>query len=257
MGKPEKTIKIELQVTVNGYEEMEAIMNKEQKPISPSVIVQLLIFIVLVPFLPLLISRQWDWWEAWVYAIVSILGFVVSRVLASHRHPDLIRERSQHMQQENIQPWDKKLAIWLGVGGLLVVVIAGLDKLFDWPPTFSLALKILALIVILAGYVLSSYAFIENRFFSSTVRLQTDRGQEVVSSGPYRWIRHPGYTGGLLVYISTPILLDSMWAFLPTILVVVSVIVRTSLEDRFLQAELDGYREYAQRVRYRLLPGVW
>lgn len=232
-------------------------MSQQSKTISPRVIVQLLIFIVLVPFLPLLISRQWDWWQAWVYAIVSILGFVISRVLASRRHPDLIRERSQHMQQENIQPWDKKLAIWLGVGSILVVVVAGMDKLFDWPPTFSLPLKILALAMILIGYVLSSYAFIENRFFSSTVRLQTDRGQQVVSSGPYCWMRHPGYAGGLLIYLATPILLDSIWAFLPTILVVVFVIIRTSLEDRFLQAELAGYREYAQRVRYRLLPGVW
>jgi protein-S-isoprenylcysteine O-methyltransferase Ste14 len=97
----------------------------------------------------------------------------------------------------------------------------------------------------------------ENRFFSGTVRLQPERGQRVVSSGPYRWIRHPGYAGGLLVYLATPIFLDSIWACLPAILLTALLVLRTALEDRFLQDELAGYREYAGRVRYRLVPGVW
>jgi len=109
----------------------------------------------------------------------------------------------------------------------------------------------------LAGYVLSSYALIENRFFSGTVRLQVDRGQEVVSSGPYRLMRYPGYAGALLVYRMTPLFLDSALAYLPTLLVIGLYILRTSLEDRFLQEELEGYRDYAKRVRYRLLPGIW
>ncbi len=98
---------------------------------------------------------------------------------------------------------------------------------------------------------------IENRFFSGIVRIQTDRNQQVVSSGPYRWVRHPGYASALLVYLVIPLLLDSNWAFLPAIFLAVCTVIRTSLEDRTLQVELPGYREYAQRVRYRLLPGIW
>ena len=218
---------------------------------------QLSFFIVLIPFLPLLISWQWDWWEAWVYAMISILGFAISRALAARRHPDLIAERARYMQHENAKPWDKRLAPFLGVGGILIMVVAGLDELFGWSPTYSLPLKILSLLIILAGYALGSYALIENRFFSGMVRLQTDRGHQVVSTGPYRWMRHPGYAGALLTYLATPLFLDSLWAFLPTAFITIVLVIRTALEDRFLQDELEGYRDYATRVRYRLLPGVW
>ncbi|OPZ97863.1 MAG: Acetolactate synthase large subunit [Bacteroidetes bacterium ADurb.Bin416] len=121
----------------------------------------------------------------------------------------------------------------------------------------KLPVKILALGVILAGFVLGSYALIENRFFSGMVRMQLDRGQHVVSSGPYRWVRHPGYAGALWFYLATPLFLDSAWAFVPAIVLIIVLIVRTGLEDRALQDELAGYREYAGRVRYRLFPGVW
>jgi protein-S-isoprenylcysteine O-methyltransferase Ste14 len=219
--------------------------------------VQLLIFVVVIPFLPLLISRRWDWWEAWVYAIIYILGFVLSRMLVARHHPDLLAERARFTQHEDAKPWDKWLAPAVGLGGGLIPLVAGLDALFDWPPTFSLPVKILALAIILAGYALGSYALIENRFFSGMVRIQTDRGHHVVSSGPYHWLRHPGYAGALLAYLATPFFLDSLWAFLPAVLLTILLVIRTALEDRTLQDELTGYREYAGLVRYRLLPGLW
>lgn len=232
-------------------------MGSHQGIISLRILIQALFFIVAVPFLPLLISGRWGWWEAWAYAIITIAGFAVSRALVARRHPDLIAERAQHMQQENIEPWDKRLAVWLMLGGITVVLVAGLDERLGWSPAFGWPVKLLALVLILAGYGLSSYALIENRFFASTVRIQTERGHHVVSSGPYRWLRHPGYAGGLLVYLATPLLLDTPWAFLPTAVVVAFTIARTALEDRILQEELAGYRDYAGRVHYRLLPGVW
>ncbi len=232
-------------------------MNKQQRTFSARVVVQLLIFVVVIPFLPLLISGRWDWWEAWVYAIIYILGFVLSRMLAARRHPDLLAERARFTQHEDAKPWDKWLAPSVGLGGGLIPLVAGLDALFDWSPTFSLPVKILVLAIILAGYALGSYALIENRFFSGIVRIQTDRGHHVVSSGPYRWLRHPGYAGALLVYLATPFFLDSLWAFLPTVLLTIILVIRTALEDRTLQDELVGYRGYAELVRYRLLPGVW
>ena len=97
----------------------------------------------------------------------------------------------------------------------------------------------------------------ENRFFSGMVRIQTERGHHVVSSGPYGWIRHPGYAGALLTYLATPFFLDSRWALLPAMFITIVLIIRTSLEDQTLQNELEGYRAYAERVRYRLMPGVW
>jgi protein-S-isoprenylcysteine O-methyltransferase Ste14 len=232
-------------------------MNKQQRTFSARVVVQLLIFVVVIPFLPLLISGRWDWWEAWAYAIIYILGFVLSRMLAARRHPDLLAERARFTQHEDAKPWDKWLAPSVGLGGGLIPLVAGLDALFVWSPTFSLPVKILALAIILAGYALGSYALIENRFFSGMVRIQTDRGHHVVSSGPYRWLRHPGYAGALLAYLATPFFLDSLWAFLPAVLLTILLVIRTALEDRTLQDELTGYYDYARRVRFRLLPGVW
>ena len=150
-------------------------MNNQQRIISPRVVVQVLFFIVVIPFLPLLISWRWDWWEAWVFAIICILGFVISRVLAARRNPDLLAERARFMQHEDAKQWDKLLAPLVGLGGGLIPLIAGFDELFDWSPGFSLPLKIISLVVILAGYTLASYALIENRFFSGMVRIQSDR----------------------------------------------------------------------------------
>jgi protein-S-isoprenylcysteine O-methyltransferase Ste14 len=224
---------------------------------SPRTILQLLFFIVLIPFLPLLISTQWDWWEAWIYAIVCILGFILSRLMAARRHPDLIYERARIMDHENTASWDKQLAPWLGLGGILVMVVAGLDELLGWSPAFSLPIKIIALVVILVGYAIGAYALYENRFFSGVVRIQSERHHQVVSTGPYHWLRHPGYVGAILTYLATPFFLDSSWALLPTLAVIGLLVYRTHLEDKFLQDNLPGYHQYVHTVHYRLFPGIW
>jgi protein-S-isoprenylcysteine O-methyltransferase Ste14 len=184
-------------------------MNSQPRKISTRAIVQMLFFVVIIPFLPLLISWRCDWWEAWVYAIICVLNFAVSRALATRRHPDLLAERARLMKHEDAKPWDKTLVPLVGLGGGLVPLVAGLDARVGWSPAFSLPVKILSLVVILAGFALGSYALIENRFFSGMVRMQADRGQQVVSSGPYRWVRHPGYAGALWSYLATPLFLDS------------------------------------------------
>jgi protein-S-isoprenylcysteine O-methyltransferase Ste14 len=232
-------------------------MGRNQEKISLGRLIMMLFFIVVIPFLPLLISGRWNWWEAWVYAAIAIFGFAISRVLASRRHPDLIAERVRFLQQQDTKSWDKLLSPLVGLGSGFIPLVAGLDARFDWSPAFNQPLKSLALLLLLAGYLLGSYALIENRFFSGTVRIQTERGHQVVSSGPYRWMRHPGYAGALLSYLATPLFLDAIWAFLPAGFITILLVIRTGLEDKTLQAELDGYREYARRVRYRLLPGIW
>lgn len=161
------------------------------------------------------------------------------------------------MQQKNIEPWDRPLAPLVALGSGFIVVVAGFDKLYAWSLDNNLALELVSLLLILAGYAIGTYALMENRFFSGVVRIQNDRGQVVVSSGPYAWVRHPGYAGVLLAYIGMPFFLDSLWAVLPAIFSVIALVIRTALEDRTLQQRLEGYPEYAQHVRYRLLPGIW
>ena len=215
------------------------------------------ILAILVPFLPLFIARSWDWWEAWAFGIICSVGFVITRWLAARRHPDILAERGQIMNQADAKGWDKILVpTWLSLF-IVIVAVAGVNKLFAWSPGFGILVSILALIIFLAGYIFGSYALIENRFFSGMNRIQTERGHQVVSSGPYAWVRHPGYTGTIISYMVVPFLLGSWWACVPTLVFVVAGILRTYLEDRMLLNELDGYGEYAQRVRYRLIPGVW
>jgi len=232
-------------------------MIKNEKVFMPRLILQLVVFILVVPFLPLLLSGRWNWWEAWFYALVYILTFVISRALAARRSPDILKERGKFMDHADTQPWDKILAPLVGLGGGLLPLAVGLESRFGSQPVFSLGLKLSAITLFLAGMIWASAALIENSFFSGTVRLQKERGQKVIASGPYAVMRHPGYSGALLTYLSTPILLESWWAFQPAVFLLVVLVLRTFLEDRFLQENLPGYKEYAARVRYRLLPGVW
>ena len=217
----------------------------------------MVIVVLLAPFIPLIISGQWDWWQAWAYAVASILAFVFSRLIVARKYPDLIAERARFMQAKDTKPWDKILAPLLGLGSVLILVVAGLDKYYAWSPASNLTVSLAALIGIVLGYGISSWALIENRFFSGTVRIQTERGQHVISTGPYRIIRHPGYASGLLDYVCIPLLLGSAWSWIPTIFLMIVMVIRTALEDKTLQAELTGYKEYAQKTRYRLIPGIW
>lgn len=218
---------------------------------------QLLIFVVLTPCLPLLITWRWNWWEAWSFAMISILGFIISRWLAARRHPDILAERAKFMDHQDTKPWDKLLAPLLGLGGGLIPLVAGLDVRFGWSAAFGLTVKLIMLALILLGYAIGAWALIENRFFSGTVRIQTERDHQVVSSGPYSVVRHPGYASALLTYLATPLFLDAVWAFIPVAFIITVLVIRTHLEDQTLQEELPGYREYAARTRCRLLPGIW
>lgn len=232
-------------------------MSAQTKLMTPKTLVRLAIVLLVVPLAPMIISGAWDWWEAWAYAVLNILGFIISRVLAARRNPDILAERARSMELQDAKPWDKILSPALAFGGLLILIVAGADKGFGWSTPFSLNLKITALVVIFLSYVFASWALVENKFFSGVVRIQTDRGHHVVTTGPYRIVRHPGYAGALWTYLAMPILFDSLWAFIPSLLLAGVLVLRTSLEDSTLQAELPEYKEFTQKTRHRLFPGIW
>ncbi|MGA7305464.1 MAG: isoprenylcysteine carboxylmethyltransferase family protein, partial [Rhodothermales bacterium] len=122
---------------------------------------------------------------------------------------------------------------------------------------FPLWLIVLGFILISLGYSFAVWAVVENRFFSTTVRIQTDRGHVVCDSGPYRIVRHPGYAGNILPLLGIVPALGSVWTLIPAAVALIIMVIRTVLEDRTLQEELPGYREYARRVHYRLIPGIY
>jgi protein-S-isoprenylcysteine O-methyltransferase Ste14 len=232
-------------------------MTETKKIFTRRTIIMLVLVVLIAPFLPMIISSDWGWWEAWVYAAISIVAFIGSRALAGRRHPDLLMERARFLEAKDTKPWDVFLAPALAFGSLFILVVAGLDRLYGWTPDLSSAINVTGLTGLLVGFIFSSWAPIENRFFSGTVRIQKERGHHVVTGGPYRIVRHPGYAGALLGYLFIPLMLDSIWAFIPAGMTGVIVFIRTALEDKTLQEELPGYQEYARKTRYRLLPGIW
>lgn len=187
----------------------------------------------------------------WAYLVIFAAVFVASFIWVD---PDLARER--------MRPGGKKPPTALRLFSAVLLghwVIAGLDRgRFHWSDNVPVWLQALGLAVLAAAYALCFWAMHENRFFSSVIRIQTDRGQYVVTTGPYAVIRHPGYTAGILVMVASGIALGS-WlsaAFL-MIATLPFLLYRAVTEDRVLQAELTGYRNYAERVRWGLVPGVW
>jgi protein-S-isoprenylcysteine O-methyltransferase Ste14 len=232
-------------------------MSNQKKKRPVTVFIQLIIVLIILPFSPILLTRHWTWWQAWVYGGISLFGFFISRGLAVKKHPDIIKERSESFSKKDSKSWDKILSPLMAFSRLFISLTAGFDVLFNLSPDFSFQVHSAGIILILFGYILASYALVENRFFSGIVRIQSDRGHTVVSTGPYKWIRHPGYSGMLITNAGIPLLLDSYWAFIPVFLLSVVAVVRTHLEDKTLQAELDGYSEYTKKTKKRLIPFIW
>jgi len=230
----------------------------QSSKINQRMVVGVIFFLLYTPLVLFITSGQLDWWMAWVYSIVAVVLSLGSRVLMARRHPDLVAERASFRKAEGIKEWDKKLVPLVAqVGPFLMLVVAGLDKRFGWSPFIPLWISLAAFGVAILGFTFSTWALMENRYFSSVVRIQTDRGHTVCSSGPYQYVRHPGYAGGLIWYLMTPLILGSLWAYIPTVFVFALTVLRTSLEDKTLKAELPGYKAYTQRTRFRLVPGIW
>ena len=199
-----------------------------------------------------------DWPMAWAYLGSYLILTVGSRLLMLSNNPDLVRERAGSASHAGVPRWDKRIMPVVAIyGPLAMQIVAGLDRRLGWSPELPLWLHAGALRAVILAMVLATWAVLVNRFFSAVVRIQTERGHAVTTSGPYRYVRHPGYAGGVIANLVTPIALGSLWALIPGFLVAALTVLRTGLEDRTLQHELGGYCEYAARVRYRLLPGVW
>lgn len=210
------------------------------------------------PFILFVSAGTMNWAVAWAYFGVTTALMVGSRLIARRINPDMLRERARSHTAENVKSWDRVLVrISAQLGPMAALIVAGLDFRNSWTDSIPLWTQIVALILATLGFLYGSWAMIENRFFSAVVRIQKDRGHTVCDTGPYRMLRHPGYAGGILWYLMTPLILNSTWAFIPIAIAVVATIIRTALEDRTLQEELSGYKEYTQNTRFRLFPGIW
>ena len=208
--------------------------------------------------LVLLISAgDLHWIMAWIYIAWLVIDKILLGLLVIRHNPDLARERVK-LGADPIAPWDRRLAgVMAFTGPILILLIAGLDRRFDWTVGFPLWLQFAGQALIILGTFFVIWTMSTNRFFFGRVRVEPELGHTVVSTGPYAIIRHPGYAAGCNFYLSTALTLGSLWALIPEALTIWVTIIRTSREDQLLQERLEGYKPYSRQVRYRLLPGIW
>jgi len=200
------------------------------------------------------IAGTLKWWEVWLYLLI-MLEYTVLITKALHRSPGLREER--RTAAARAPKWDRVASPLIGPAGLITIVVAAIEHRTCWLPAVPIAVSIIALGLLVPVPILVYRSIAANAFFSSHVRIQADRGHVVVSTGPYRFLRHPAYAGWVVLILLTPAALGSWLALVPAGCAAALVAWRTAMEDRFLLSNLPGYSEYAVRVPHRLIPGVW
>jgi protein-S-isoprenylcysteine O-methyltransferase Ste14 len=217
--------------------------------------VQILLVLLIQAVILFLVSGHFDWIWAWVFLGIYFVSVAINSFFMVRTSPETVAERGQ---AEFTKGWDKLIGgLWGLMQFLIVPLVAALDYRFGWTGEISVAWHLAGALLFAAGLGLFGWAMITNTYFSTAVRIQSERGQTVCRSGPYRFVRHPGYTGTLLQSVGMPLLLGSWWALIPGLIAAALMTTRAALEDRTLQAELPGYTEFTHEVKYRLIPGVW
>lgn len=230
-------------------------LEKPREASRPAIMLRLLAFVAVLAAILFAVAGRWDWLQGWLYMAMYAAVTVVALYIVP-LDPELVAERTQI--KEGVKEWDKRLTV---VGSVLyplaILVVAALNERYGWPPRVALTVSLVALAVAAAANLLSIWASAVNKFYGRFVRIQKERGHHVIADGPYATIRHPGYLGQIIFSLASALALGSLWALVPSGLFSALLVVRTALEDRTLQEELEGYREYAQRVRFRLIPYIW
>ena len=233
-------MKIGFDKNMNLFMKLRAIL----RPVTSIVLIFVILFIS---------TGRWDYWQGWIFFLLWIYNSLFTWILIPS---EVVRERTK------INPGTKKwdIIIYFSIIFLsyIVPLIAALDGWkYHWTGDFPLWINALALVMVFLGYSLFTICIWKNKFFSGTVRIQKDRGQYVIDNGPYAIIRHPGYAGLIIYTLGIGFALNSLWALIPAGVSVIILIIRAYLEDIILQRELPGYKEYAARVRFRLVPGIY
>jgi len=209
---------------------------------------------VLMVGLLFLVAGRWDYWQAWIYTAINMIVLTLMGTLLT-KNAELVEERLN--PKEGMKGWDKFYFAVTTPLYMLALVLGGLDARFGWTRNMPLVVYWLGVLIYLIGQGFFLWARYTNNYFSSVVRIQTDRGQTVCKEGPYRLVRHPGYVGGFLFTITIGLVLGSWWASIPQVIAALMLVWRTAREDKTLQAELPGYAQYATETRFRLVPGIW
>lgn len=202
-------------------------------------------------------STAWPW--GWVFAIVTLVCWIALSIVLAVGNPELLNQRGQRIKQATAgtKKWDLVILSIYFVLILVQPLVAGLDWRYNLSGPVSPLVYVLGNGLVMLGFALLTWSMVVNRFFEPSVRIQESRGHQVITGGPFRYVRHPGYAGVILQFLGLPIALGAWIALIPGVIGTVLFIIRTALEDRTLLEELPGYPEYARQTRYRLIPGLW
>jgi protein-S-isoprenylcysteine O-methyltransferase Ste14 len=207
-----------------------------------------MLFMALILFLP---AGTLAYWEAWVYIAGLIIPMVVGFIYLLNKAPELLERRMRMKEKEKKQ---KKIIRFSYLIYLITFLIPGFDRRFGWSEV-PFAMVIFAEILVLFGYGICFFVFRENRYASRIIEVEPE--QKVISTGVYSIVRHPMYSGVLLMNLLSPLALGSFWAVIPALMTIPIIVARLRHEEMILVRDLDGYREYRQKTKYRLIPGVW
>ena len=195
-----------------------------------------------------------DWVNGWLMILLLVLGQALIATII-HNNPTLVDERSSNDGERDL---DRVLAGVMALyGPLLIFIVSGLDVRLNGPSAMPLETTLVGVCVALAGLLITASAMKENRYFYGIARIDREANHAVCSSGIYATVRHPGYLGAIVFDLSIPLVLGSTLAFVPTLLTILAIVIRTKNEDAFLHHSLDRYQDYAQSVKYRLIPMIW
>lgn len=201
----------------------------------------------------------WDWWEAWVMvALWTVFGLVMTHYLLYH-DPELLAERLKFVPVHKDQKaWDKVIMVLFFIAGITLYIVPGFDVVrYTWSEPLPLWMRFIAIVLHIPCFILLGWVMRENTFLAQVVKIDKARDHQVITTGPYAWVRHPMYTVVIVLLFAVPVALGSRYAVMLALFLTVLLIIRTYLEDRTLQAELEGYKEYTEQTRYRLMPGIW
>jgi protein-S-isoprenylcysteine O-methyltransferase Ste14 len=212
-------------------------------------------FVAFSVALMFLLAGRLDWLGGWLMAAIQVGSLAAQWLIVGRRYPELLLERSG--LGENVERSDIPLAVVMAYGPFAAMLVAGLEVRLQGLPEAAVVAAIAGVALSVTGIAVTVSAMLVNRFFGPVVRIQSDRGHEVATEGLYAVVRHPGYVGAILFYVGLPAVLGSWWSVPIMALVIGITVVRTAREDRYLRAHLNGYDDYADRVRWRLLPHVW
>ncbi|MBV9349148.1 MAG: isoprenylcysteine carboxylmethyltransferase family protein [Patescibacteria group bacterium] len=210
------------------------------------------------PLTLFLLAGDWFWIQGWIWSIWFISLCWPGTIYLFFKDKDLLRERLKPMATDNQKKDAAYLVYGIGLAFVVWIAIMPLDaKRYMWTTHFPVSLEILGAALLLGALFFIFRTFTDNTFASGLIRVQNDRKQKVISTGVYRFVRHPMYLGALLLFFGSPLVLGSFWGLIVSLVLTVLLVLRTLGEEKMLIDELEGYVEYKQKVRYRLVPLIW